>query len=249
MGFFIIRMDMGNKNLKSYVSGPVSKASLALIFTAAVGMSVFADWYGPGRAEAAPTANGMVVYSNNSTTPQYRSYTAASNTFGAQTATLVGAAQTFVVTKSATTRDEKMAGYVTTGGVLYIMRWDGSAWSNEWNVTVGGNGVDGRRFDITYENTSGNAMVAYSTNATGTTGNEIAYRIWNGSTWTAATNINSARLWKDGERVLAAKRFPLGLFIYSFGSLCTPYCFVLLRAGESFMQVVLMILQLLLTSR
>src|SRR3972149_1917240 len=184
---------MGNKNLKSCVSGPVSKASLALIFAAAVGMSVFVDWYGPGRAEAAPTANGMVVYSNNSTTPQYRSYTAASNTFGAQTATLVGAAQTFVVTKSATTRDEKMAGYVTTGGVLYIMRWNGIAWSAEWNVTVGGNGVDGRRFDITYENTSGNAMVAYSTNATGTTGNEIAYRIWGGSTWTAATNINSAR--------------------------------------------------------
>mgnify|MGYP002364431658 CR=1 FL=1 len=137
-------------------------------------------------------SDGSVVYSNNSTTPQYRAYAASANTFGAETATAAGAAQTWVVNRAAATRDEHIAGYVTTGGVLYILRWNGSTatWSNEWNVNVGGDGVNGRRFDITYETTSGNAMVVYSTNATGSSGNaEMAYRIWNGSSWTAAANV------------------------------------------------------------
>lgn len=144
-------------------------------------------------ADAAPTANGRVVYGNGTTTPQSRAYTAGSpGTFAGAAATVAGAIPSFVVDRAAPTRDEHLAGYVTTGGVLYVVRWNGTAWSAEWNVTLGGNGVDGRRFDIAYESVSGDAIVVYSRNVTTT--NELAYRVWNGTTWTAATNLDPARI-------------------------------------------------------
>ncbi len=145
------------------------------------------------QAIAAPTSDGKLVHSQNTTTPLQKNYAVSTNTFSAGNTMQTGAAQSFMVDRAAPTRNEHIAGYVTTGGVLYIQRWNGTAWSAEWNVTVGGNGVAGRRFDIAYEKTSGRAVVVYSTNATGTTGNEMAYRIWNGTSWTAAANINSAR--------------------------------------------------------
>lgn len=144
------------------------------------------------HAFAAPVRDGQIIYSINNATPQARAYTAATNAFGAQGATVAGGTPSFTVMRSAPTRNEQIAGYVTTGGRLYILRHNGAAWSNEWNVAVGGDGVNGRRFDIAYESTTGRAMVVYSTNTAGT--NELAYRIWNGSTWTAAVNINPARL-------------------------------------------------------
>lgn len=144
-----------------------------------------------GHALAAPTANGRMVFSNNTTAPQSEAYTAATNTFGAPAATATGTnGQTFFVDRAAPTRNEHVAGYVTTSGQLYVLRWNGTAWSNEWNVAVGGNGIDGRRFDIAYENTSGRAVVVYSNNTSST----LAYRIWNGTSWTAAATQASARL-------------------------------------------------------
>ena len=146
-------------------------------------------------AEAAPTANGRVVFGNATTTPQNRVYTAGSpGTFAAAAATVAGAIPTFVVERAARTRNEHIAGYVTTGGVLYVMRWNGTSWSNEWNVTVGGTGVNGRRFDIAYETTTGNAVVLYSNNAN----SQLRYNSWNGTAWAyttaSAPTVTSARL-------------------------------------------------------
>lgn len=142
--------------------------------------------------EAPAQSNGRIVYSNGTTTPQNRTYSGGTNGFSAAAATQAGAGQTFVVDRACPVRDEHLAGYVTTGGVLYILRWNGTAWSAEWNVTVGGAGVNGRRFDIAYEQASGDGIVVYSNNSTGA--NELRYRTWNGSSWTAATNLDSARL-------------------------------------------------------
>lgn len=183
-----------------------AKLSLVMVFTMLISTFMYQGWYKPKESEAAPTSGGIAIYSNGAavTTPVYRSYAVGTDTFGAQTNAALGVAnQSHFVQKASKTRNERVAGFVTTGGVLYIQRWNGTAWSAEWNVTVGGDGVNGRRFDIVYENVSGNAMVVYSTNATGATGNEMAYRIWNGSTWSAAVNINSARLTLTGTAPIA----------------------------------------------
>jgi hypothetical protein len=135
--------------------------------------------------------NAKIVYSINTDTPQYRDYDGSLNSFGAQTATIAGATnQTFMVDRACPAADEHIAGYVTTGGVLYIMRWDGTTWHNEWNVTVGGNGITGSRFDIAYGNIGGEAMVVYSNNTAG----QFVYRIWGGTSWTDPTTVNMSRL-------------------------------------------------------
>ena len=153
-----------------------------------------------GPARAAPTANGRIVYSST-TAPQDRTYTAGTpGTFAGAVAMPTGAAQTFMVDRAAPTRDEHIVGYVTAAGVLYIYRWDGASWTNEtsalgqWGgtVTVGGDGLNGRRFDIAYEEVSGNAMVVYSNNTSGT--NELRYRTWDGNAWSPATAFDSARM-------------------------------------------------------
>jgi len=185
MGEIIVRKVRG-MNLKA-------KIALVLMFTMVFSMFMYQGWYRPKASEATGTTNGMFVFSNNTTTPQNSGYTASTNTFAAGAATVAGAVPSFMVNRSATTRTENIVGYVTTGGVLYIERYNGATWSNEWNVTVGGNGVNGRRFDIAYEKSSGRAMVVYSTNTTTASGTKLAYRIWDGATWSAATNITTAR--------------------------------------------------------
>ena len=69
-------------------------------------------------------------------------------------------------------------------------------WTKDFSTTVGGTGTT-LRFDVEYENTTGDVMVVYSTN-TATT-NEIAYRTKPGGSdcgsadWSASTNFNVAR--------------------------------------------------------
>ncbi|MEK6926095.1 MAG: hypothetical protein AABW50_02345, partial [Nanoarchaeota archaeon] len=101
----------------------------------------------------------------------------------------VAATSRHVVIKSSPRRDEILVGIQTTGGQLYIQRWNGSIWTSEWNVAVGNGNLP--RFDIVYEQNSGEALVVYGTN-TATT-NEIAYRIWDGNSWAGPTNYNALR--------------------------------------------------------
>jgi hypothetical protein len=82
-----------------------------------------------------------------------------------------------------------MAGVVNASGTLTMYRWNGTTWSNEWTVATGLGNVP--RFDIAYEQSSGKAVVLYSRNVATT--NELAYRIWDGTSWTAATNLDALR--------------------------------------------------------
>jgi hypothetical protein len=152
-------------------------------------------WLAPVTALSSPTADGRIVYSTGTTqsTPQHRAYAASTNAFSAGAATVAGSTNsTFFVDRACPTRTEHVAGYVTTNGVLQVLRWNGTVWSAEWSVNVGGGGINGRRFDIVYESASGRAVVVYSTNGSGATA-ELAWRVWNGSTWTGAANLQSAR--------------------------------------------------------
>ncbi len=160
-------------------------------------MAVAVCAFGAGRVVAAPTANGLIVYGNAATTPQYEAYAVATNTFpnaAAAAGAAAAANPTYVVDRAAPGRNEHIAGYVTTGGVLYVIRWNGTSWSNEWNVTVGGAGANGRRFDIAYETTTGRAVVVYSNNVIA----QLRYNIWNGTAWSYTTStaptLTSARL-------------------------------------------------------
>lgn len=139
------------------------------------------------RGTAAPTSDGRIVYSNNTTTPQSKPYAVSTNSFGANANPATTAGQSWFVNRTSPTRNESIAAYAA-GTTLYVTRWDGSAWQPAFNVV--GPAVTGRWFDVAYETISGDAIVVYSNNSTTT---ELAYRTWNGSAWSAATTRVSNR--------------------------------------------------------
>lgn len=142
-------------------------------------------------AAASAQGDGIVVYGEGTvTTPRARTWTQASTSWGSEASTPVAAASVrHVTTESSPKRDEAISGIQSTGGVLYVQRWNGTAWSSEWSVTVGSGNLP--RFDIAYERNSGDALIVYGANA-GTT-NELRYRRWNGSAWTAEASFDAVR--------------------------------------------------------
>ncbi len=139
---------------------------------------------------------GLVVYGNGTTTPQYRMYNNGTSLFAAPLPTVAGGNGASFVLRTSPTKREAVAGYVTGAGVLQILCFDGTTWTNEWSTTVGGTAAT-RRFDIAYETTTGNVMVLYSRNVTTT--NELGYRRKTGSSgcgaanWTTETTLDPVR--------------------------------------------------------
>lgn len=163
-------------------------------------VSYLTDWR---KSIGTSVGDGLIVYGDTATVarPRYRLFTDSTNSFSSEaetgssfTDTLVGK-NFFVQTNP--TKTEALAGYVNNSGVLRVLCFDGTTWTSEWTVTVGGTGTNDGRFGIAFEKTTGDAMVVYSTN-TATT-NEMAYRTKLGSTgcgtanWAAATNIDAVR--------------------------------------------------------
>ena len=164
--------------------------------------------------------DGLVIYGQSgNTTPQWRTYSSTNNNFSSAAGTVSGATGLQFIIRTSPTKQEAIAGYEDTSGNLYIMCYNGTSWSNEWSVAVGGTGTT-RRFDIAYESNSGDVMVVYSTNAANT--NELAYRTKSGSTgcgsanWSSATNIDAQRtsgavLWVSLASQFASSSNTIGL--------------------------------------
>lgn len=149
---------------------------------------IVASGLAPLAVQGIEQGDGKVVYGEGSvTTPRVRDFTAGAFAAEASAATAAATIRHTIV-KAAPNRNEMISGVqTTTGGVLYIQRWNGSSWSAEWNVTVGDSDLP--RFDIAYEQSSGKAMVVYSANAATT--NELRYRTYNGTTWSAEQNLDT----------------------------------------------------------
>lgn len=150
-------------------------------------------------SQALTTINGdglMVYGESGNTTPRWRTYGVGTNTFGAEAGAVSGTTPVRTITKTSPTKQEAIAGYVNASGMLQIMCYNGTSWTNDWSVSVGGNGTT-QRFDIAYETATGDVMVVYSTASAVT--NEMAYRTKAGANgcgaaqWSGATNINAVR--------------------------------------------------------
>lgn len=140
--------------------------------------------------------NNLLVYGNNTVRPVFRTYDNTLNSFSAEE--LIASStpgRTFIV-RTSPNKTEAVMGFVNASGVLNVMCYDGTSWSQEWTATVGGVGTT-RRFDIAYETNSGDVLVLYSTNNANT--NELAYRLKSSTAacgsgnWSAATNLNPLR--------------------------------------------------------
>jgi len=139
---------------------------------------------------------GLLSYADSTSIPKFRIYETSNDQFSSEVSTNISTSGLNFVIRTSPLKSEAIAGYETTGGDLHILCYNGEAWSEEWVVSVGGNGSS-RRYDIAYETNSGDAMVLYSTNLTNN--NELAYRTKPGSSgcgtsnWTGASYFDPVR--------------------------------------------------------
>ena len=92
------------------------------------------------------------------------------------------------IIEAAPTRDEYVAGMLTASGDLVIQVWNGSSWgygtgaptNGVFQSGVGTTNAVFRSFDISYENTSGDALVVYEDSSA--TNGILKCCTWNGTT-------------------------------------------------------------------
>lgn len=144
----------------------------------------------PPGAQAIIPGSGQIIYSNGSTDPRTREFRNHENTFITESGALTAfASNRWNIMKASPTRNELTLGTVNSDGTLAVQRWDGNQWNTGFTASIGVGLVP--RFDIVYETQSGQAIVFYSRNVSGT--NEMAYRVWNGSSWTSEIAMNPIR--------------------------------------------------------
>ncbi|MCK5583274.1 MAG: fibronectin type III domain-containing protein, partial [Elusimicrobiales bacterium] len=144
------------------------------------------------------SGDGVVFYGQSgNSSPQFRHYYGATNSFSGVQSTISGVEGSLFVIKTSPLSivQEAVAGYVKDG-TLHVLCTDGANWTEEWTQVVGGNETT-RRFDIAYETNTGDVVVLYSQDASGT--NELGYRTKAGDSgcgsanWTANTNLDPVR--------------------------------------------------------
>jgi predicted CxxxxCH...CXXCH cytochrome family protein len=135
--------------------------------------STASPWYVPesgdgrmvwarGAGAAAPMSNVYVARTDSFTATMDAAQIDEEKSTGV--AAPAAAALQMVLRASPTNKDQMVAGYVTSGGVLEVLCYNAGTWTKDWTVSVGGTGTT-RRFDIAYELTTGIPMVAYTPNA------------------------------------------------------------------------------------
>jgi hypothetical protein len=141
------------------------------------------------QTNAATEGDGRIIYGDGTAvTPKTRTWQSNARTMSAEASLpTAGATVKATIIEATSVRDEMIAGVLNSGNLLTVYRWNGTAWSTEWTVTLPATNTPS--FDVAYEQVSGKAMVVYSRNATT---NEIVYRTWDGAAWGAATNLASA---------------------------------------------------------
>ncbi len=128
---------------------------------------------------ATTSTESLIAYAEGLlTTPQYRVWSGSS--WSAEASALdVGAAITWVVTRSAPSENEYLLGTVGTDGDVNIQVYQNGSWGDLQEVTNALSNTNMRGFDIAYEQTSGDALVV-----TCDGDSNPSYWIWDGASWT-----------------------------------------------------------------
>lgn len=144
-------------------------------------------------------AHGVAAYGEESlNTPRYRVWEGSFAPEGSGPPTAV--VPEWVVLAASPLGPEMILGVLASNQVLYVQTWDGSAWTPNWNANLGDSKT--RRFDIAYEERSGDVVVAF---ADGTS--QLRYRGRVGGTW-SAQNLNAGSPLSDTAFTIRASARP-----------------------------------------
>jgi hypothetical protein len=138
-------------------------------------------------------ADGLLVYNQlNTQTPQYREYNESNNFTSEQADALsVGADINWVVTRASHERDEMIMGTEDQDNDVNIqVLHANNSWIKLLEVSTENVNDNSRSFDIAYEDISGDAFIIYENSSAGTN-NGVAYRFWNGTSYTSETRLDT----------------------------------------------------------
>lgn len=127
---------------------------------------------------------GLAIYGDGTSIAKTRDYYSG-NSFSEEINTISSSAGSSFELRTSPKKREAVAAYVDNWGTLQVFCFDGESWQNDWGAYVGGDS-NTRRFDVEYETNSGDVVVVYGTNSSGS--NEIAYRTKSGSSSCGAVN-------------------------------------------------------------
>ncbi|HBA59975.1 MAG TPA: hypothetical protein DCZ92_03980, partial [Elusimicrobia bacterium] len=158
----------------------------------------------PGAwAQVGGGTGGNMMYAVGTTNvPTIKTWTPP-NFGNAQNGTATGGGAGFVIrhviVRASPLRNEKIAGILSSDGVLQIQRYNGltGQWTNEWSAAANISAANSayRGFDIAYEQNSGRALVLYNSSVAGS----LKYDIYDGSSWSGTQTIAaggaSASVW------------------------------------------------------
>ncbi|KKT76934.1 MAG: hypothetical protein UX31_C0026G0007 [Candidatus Nomurabacteria bacterium GW2011_GWA1_46_11] len=139
------------------------------------------------------TLGGIVIYEDGTNSPKFRDFNISSGIFEAErSADQTSSPGRAWSLKTSPKKLEAIAGYVNSLGVLRVICFDGTSWSDQWGaaITVGGTGTT-KRFGIAYESNSGDAIIVYSQGSA--SANALSYRTKPGSTGCGGANWTSAQ--------------------------------------------------------
>ncbi|MEN9558751.1 MAG: hypothetical protein RL141_1120, partial [Candidatus Parcubacteria bacterium] len=127
---------------------PLAAATLGLLFL----LCGIVQWQRSGGirpvwALDTQAGNGLAIYAQNGDqNPKWRTYASSTNTFGAEASAIIaGIGRTFRL-RTSPVQQEAVAGYVSSTGALQVLCYNGTAWTREWSVNVGGPGATTTRF-------------------------------------------------------------------------------------------------------
>nr|MDA3792449.1 hypothetical protein [Elusimicrobiota bacterium] len=124
--------------------------------------------------------NGIMTYHDSTATGDVKYRTFDGSAFAAESSSTSVANDGWHSVKACPTRDEKILVVQNAAGGISAMVWNGSVWTNKILLSSYASYDGYKRFGVAYEQTSGDAIVVYSTGTL-----TSAYRIWNGTSWAA----------------------------------------------------------------
>lgn len=153
-----------------------------------------------GGGGGSPSLAGLMIYGDGTNVPKYRTYNNNTNTFGAETGTFTATVGPTWIIKTSPNKHLALAGYYDSTGSLTVMCFDGTNWTQEFVAPSGGVG-NRHRFDMAFENTTGDAMVIYSKGSH--VYSQLGYRTKSGNTdcgtanWTGEVLLDPLRTTED----------------------------------------------------
>ncbi|MEN9552240.1 MAG: hypothetical protein RI935_617 [Candidatus Parcubacteria bacterium] len=142
----------------------------------------------------------VLLYGDGTNVPKYRNYNKETDQLSAETGTFTATVGPTWIVRTAPDRHIALGGYYDSTGTLTIMCFDGTNWIQEFQAPSGGVG-NRHRFDIAYEEATGDALIVYSKGPH--VFSQLGYRTKPGgtscgpSTWSGETLFDPARTSND----------------------------------------------------